>query len=614
MISLNEAQKKAANFHNGIASVLAVPGSGKTLTMSYRIANLIKKGVMPENILGLTFTRNAAHAMRIKIQPILGDKASRVILTTIHSFCHGLLRNEGKVFEILSGEEQMRFLRKIIKKKKIKNLPIGMVLQEIGLAKNNLVSPAEFRDLYEGEDTMQKIADIYAAYEEEKRKRMLLDFNDLLTETHKLLKGNNEILERCQQTFKHVLIDEFQDTNPAQMEILNLIIGDVAARNGSSFWICGDDQQSIFGFTGACISNILNFSQVYPSCKQFILDMNYRSTPQIINVCQRLIEHNSKKIEKTLKSVNNDGEDMIVIDAANEEDEAIKVLTEIRDLISRRGFTCKDIAVLYRANSQSRVIEEEFSRQKIPYHIENGMNFYQRPEVKTLLDYLRLIHDPNTDDGDEALRAIINKPNRYIGQRFMKDLEQYAEENNLHLYEALKNIPIEVPYQRKYVREFLGLLGPLVKDAKTMEPAELIYLLREGLEYDRHITEDSIMRPDDSKIANINQLQIAAGKYADIGALLNYTDSFQEEMSNRKDGISLMSIHKSKRLEFPVVFIIGMIEGILPSKQGDIEEERRVAFVGISRAMSLLYLSYPQKYLGRAVKQSTFLLEMLGEN
>ena len=608
MIELNRKQKKAAEFKCGIASVIAVPGSGKTLTMTRRIGHLVTSGVPPESILGLTFTRNAAQAMREKLTPVLNDQTSRVNLSTIHSFCHSLLRNEGRNFEILHGKEQIRFIRKLMKKLRIRNVPLGLVVREIGLAKNNLISVEEFINLYEGDDTMLKIAVVYESYEDEKRKKLLMDFNDLLIETYNLLNENKEVRKKYQQTYKHILVDEFQDTNPAQMQILNLLVN---GENGASYWICGDDWQSIYAFTGASVSNILNFKKAYPRSKQFILDTNYRSTPQILGACLNLIQYNIRKIDKSLNTNNDDGDQVMVIEASNEEDEALKIVNEIKEL-AVGGYRHKDIAVLYRANNQSQPVEEAFSKHHVPYHIENGTNFYQRTEVKILLDYLRFINNPKSDEGDDALRCIINIPNRYIGRRFINELEDYSGKKDVHLYPGLKSMSIKVPYLRHNVKKFIDIIEPLIRDAKKIEPAEMIYLLREGLDYDRYITEDDIQSPDDSKIASIDQLQITANKYHDIQALLNYTETFKEELSNDKNGVSLMTIHKSKGLEFPVVFVIGFVEGILPHKNGDIEEERRIAFVGLSRAMRLLYLSYSQKYINRSVKKSTFLDEILG--
>ena len=608
VIRLNDQQKAAADFTNGIASVIAVPGSGKTLTMSHRIGNLVKKGIPPESILGLTFTRNAALAMRQKLLPVLGDKGARVNLSTIHSFSLNLLKNEGRSFELLIGSEQVRFVKKLMKKLKVRNIPTGMILREIGLAKNNLISVDEFVALYGHDETMIKICEIYRAYEADKSKKLLMDFNDLLIETYNLLKTDKEIKKKYLSMYHHILVDEFQDTNPAQLHILYELID--TDSNNRSFWVCGDDWQSIYSFTGASVGNILNFNQFHKKSKQFILNLNYRSTPQILAACQNLINHNTKKIHKTLETSNPPGDDIVVIECSNEEDEGIQVVNEIMDLTRAAGYQHKDLAILYRANALSRVIEDALKQHKIPYHIENGMSFYERIEVRVLLDYLRLINNPDSDEGNEALKNVINIPNRYIGRRFVSSLEEFAEKRNMYLYSTLRTMPIDIPYLKRFVKEFIRLMDPLIKNKGQIEPAEIIHILREGLDYDRYISEDDIPSPDDSKIENINQLQIAAGKYNDIKSLLNYTDSFKEEQSNDKNGVSLMTIHKSKGLEFPAVFVIGWIEGILPNKQGDIEEERRIGFVAMSRAMNKLYLTYCQKYQGRSIQRSRFLDEI----
>lgn len=608
MHELNAEQLRAAQFQTGIASVLAVPGSGKTFTMTQRIGLLVNNGIAPESILGLTFTRNAADAMKDKLRPILGKQAKRVHLSTIHSFCYGLLREEGRQFELLHGKDQLIFLKKIMKITKIRNLPSGMVLREISLAKSNQIDVDEFKILYQGDKTMQMISKVWEAYENEKSKSLYMDFDDLLIHTLELLQNDKSVRDKYQNKYSHILVDEFQDTNISQISILKILIGKI--KNDTSFWVCGDDWQSIYSFTGAAIGNILNFKDQFPNANQYILNTNYRSTPEILTVCQNLINHNTRRVDKTLTTNNKSGNDVIVLEAMNEEDEAVKIVNEITDLIHRQGCLHKDIAVLYRANYQSRVIEEAFSKHKIPYHIENGTNFFERYEVKVLLDYLRLIDNPNSQEGNDALRAVINTPNRYIGKAFVRDLEKFAQSRNLHLYAGLKKMPIHIGYQKHFLRQFHEFLNPIIRDKSKLAPVELIQILRTGLEYDQYITDDDVPSPDDSKIANINQLQMVAGKYSDIKSLLNYTDSFQAENSKNKDGVSLMTIHKSKGLEFPVVFVINMVDGIMPNKQGDIEEERRIAFVALSRAMNQLYVSYPQKYMNKTVQRSQFINEM----
>jgi DNA helicase-2/ATP-dependent DNA helicase PcrA len=310
-----------------------------------------------------------------------------------------------------------------------------------------------------------------------------------------------------------------------------------------------------------------------------------------------------------METRNKSGEDVVVLDCLSEEDEAKLIAEEVIDLTSK-GYEHKDIAVLYRANFQSRVVEECFLQLKIPYKIENGMSFYQRREVKILLDYLRVIHAPESEEGYESLKGVINFPNRYIGRKFIGELERFAAKNGLHLYAALRSMPIELPYVRKNIKDMIQFLDPLME--QPIEPGELISLLRGALDYDRLICEDEVPTPDDQQIANLNQLQLAASKYSDIASFLSYTDTFQGETANDKDGVSLLTIHRSKGLQFPVVFVIGLVEGILPSKRGDLEEERRICFVGISRAMKKLYLAYSFTYLGQTAKKSIFLGEMIG--
>ena len=611
MKSLNREQKNAARFTEGIAAVIAVPGSGKTRTMVERIGYLVSKlQVQPESIIGLTFNRNAAEQMRQRLVPVLGELAQRVTLSTIHSWCHYLLRTEGKVFEIVSGKEQLNMIRNLMKRKRLE-LSVGSILREISLAKNNLIDVEEFRALYGTDPAMVKVANLYESYEQEKTRKYLLDFDDLLLGTYFLLKDHEDIRGKYVNRYRHILIDEFQDTNPVQLEIIKLIV-DANGQNGKSYWIAGDDWQSIYSFAGASVNNILNFQQTFNDSRLFILNVNYRSTPQILKCCQNLISHNIRKIDKKLKTENQDGDDVIVLESSSEEGEALSIINEIKYLAEQRSYSFKDIAVLYRANFQSRMVEEAFAQMKIPYYIENGLNFYQRSEIRYLLDYLRLIHDPDSDEGDEALKSILNVPNRYISRKFIQELAEFSEKNGVHLFEGLKSMPVDLPYIRKNVKEFIKFVSPLVDCSPHLEPSEVLSMIRSQLDYDRFITDEDIPTPDDVKIQNLNQLQLSASRYGDISSFLEYTDSFSEQMSNDKEGVALMTIHKAKGLEFPVVFVIGLVEGITPTKKGDIEEERRIVFVAISRAMKILYISHSHTYMGQPAKKSIFINEILG--
>ena len=615
MSELNPKQREAAEFKEGVAVVVAIPGSGKTRTMMERIGILVNEhDIPPENILGLTFTRNAADEMRSRLVPVLGDLSSRVRLSTIHSFCLHLLKVEGRVFEILSGKEQLIFIKDVMKRLRVKNLTVGTVLREISLAKNNIIDPTEFRALFEGDKTMLKVADIYKAYQDAKDNKMLLDFDDLLLEAYYLLHDNDEVREKYRGSFQSIMVDEFQDTNPVQFELLRLLIKDNTAGDPSSFWVAGDDHQSIYSFTGASVGNILNFQSMFPDSRLFILDLNYRSTPQILRACQNLIQYNVKQIHKDLKTDNPDGDDVVVLEASNEETEALGVVNEIIDLVERRGYQYSDITVLYRANFQSRYVEEAFLQNKIPYHIQNGQTFYDRWEVRCLLDYLRVIHAPDTDEADEALMRILNVPVRYVSNKVKDQLRVYCRERGIHYYQGLKSMIIAMPYVRKLIKELAEFMAPLIENADTLEPVQVIQQIRTIFDYDRYVVDEDIPDVDDVKINNINQLQLAAARYSTINAFLEYTDSFQDEaIADDKEGVNLMTVHKAKGLEFKVVFVIGLVEGLMPSSKGNLEEERRICFVAISRAMHLLFLSHPLNYLGQPAKKSIFLDEILGK-
>lgn len=612
MSALTPEQLKAAESKSRIVAVIAVPGSGKTLTMMERIGILVNDhGIAPENILGLTFTKNAADEMKHRLVAVLGDRSVRVHLSTIHSFCYYLLKREGVVFEIVSGKEQLILIKEVMKQLKIKDLSIGTVLREISLAKNNLIDVEEFRELFAGDKTMIKIADIYEQYEARKEKKMLLDFDDLLVRSYELLKEAEEIRDKYLEMFHSVLIDEFQDTNPIQLSLLKLLISE--NQENSSFWVCGDDHQSIYSFAGASVGNILNFKTMFPMSEQFILDLNFRSTKKIVQACSNLASHFKRQITKNFRTENPEGDDVIVLESSNEVTESMALVREITDLVERKKYLHKEIAVLYRANFQSLYPEEAFLQNKIPFFIQGGQNFYNRREVKILLDYLRVINDPDSDEADEALLNILNAPVRYVSNMEKEELKEFCIKKGIHLYQGLKSTEFDKVFVRKNIHDFIDLMDPLIEFVETLGPAEILKLLRNRLDYDRFIVDEDIPTIDDIVIENLNQLQLSAARYDDIATFLEYTDSFKDsKISEDRNGVSLMTIHKSKGLEFRAVFVIGMVENLLPSAKGNIEEERRICFVAISRAMDLLFLSYQLSYLNQASKKSIFIDEILG--
>jgi DNA helicase-2/ATP-dependent DNA helicase PcrA len=307
------------------------------------------------------------------------------------------------------------------------------------------------------------------------------------------------------------------------------------------------------------------------------------------------------------------GDDVVVLEASNEETEALDVVNEIVDLVERLGCQYSDIAVLYRCNFQSRYCEEAFMQAKIPFHVQNGQTFYDRREVRCLLDYLRVINAPDSDEGDEALLNILNVPVRYVSNAMKDQLKSHSRQRGIHLYRGLQTMIVMVPYVRKNIKELVAFIDPLIENTEALEPVQVIQSIRSKFDYDRFIVDEDIPAADNVKINNINQLQLAAARYSTIAAFLVYTDSFQDEkIADDKEGVSLMTVHKAKGLEFPVVFVIGLVEGLMPSGRGNISEERRICFVAISRAMHLLFLSYPLNYLGQPAKKSPFLDEALG--
>lgn len=612
MNRLNPEQQRAAEFTHGVCAVIAVPGSGKTLTMTHRIANLIRNhSVNPKSILGVTFTNNAAQAMRERLHDILGKQAKEVLLKTLHGFCFHLLKYQGLSFQLLNDKEQLWVIKGILKKLGLPDLAAGMVIREISLARNNLLDREQFADLHGHDPVMGQVALAWEEYERQKQIELKLDFDDLLVKVNELLADDELLRQRLRARFPHVMVDEFQDTNPLQFEILRQMVGPVEGE--ASFFVVGDDWQSIYAFTGASVGSILDFSQNFPGCTQLMLSVNYRSTPQILNACRNLIKNNQRQIAKELRTINPDGAPVKVIESSSEETEALAIADEIEDLVGRNEHGYTDIAVLYRANFQSRTLEEAFSQRGVPYRIENGQCFYGRHEVKLLLDYLRVVADPHSVQGEESLLRIINFPNRYLGRRFVDSLKDLAKDNGLSLYEALTEINPGQRYLRDNVDILVALIEHCRQKAEWATAAEVIEILRKSLDYDRHITDQDIPSPDNPLIQNIDQLQISASRFGDLESFLAFTDSFNEAEVHDSDGVRLMTIHKAKGLEFPVVFLPGLVEGITPTKRGDIEEERRIVFVGISRARQKLYLSHSRAYLGQPVKKSIFIDEIMAE-
>ncbi len=947
MAILNKEQEEAAQFLNGCCMVSAVPGGGKTRTMTERIGKLIlEHGVKPANILGVTFTRKAAGEMKDRIVGVLGANVAKgVRLTTIHSFCSQTLRKEGYEFTVLEGFPQLIMIKGIIKRLGYRSeVHAGEAIAHIGWAKNNLVSPEKMSRI--NDTNAQRIANVYAEYEKIKEREFKIDFTDMLVKVYHLFKDHPDVRARYRNKYRHILVDEYQDTNPLQLEIIKML---VEGSNGS-LWVCGDLDQcwhgsckvkttqgikrvedlaqgdivpcaykgaiahkpikviekqkskplirittesekvthvsydhrcfvtypefndtiwylylmyrqdlgfrigmlsggstnnlrtrmnvenpdrlwllercsneaeaatkesilslryqipktpykhsgrgirltdkaiqdifqefgdngltllidkynyrfdyphyekhseqsvsinlifnqaehsnqhilvrcenngkrvrkgfddyvkarqfakqllnemgahiiaekfrmpkyevggqpkflgvvpanqllvsmsipvinngqivldkitsleevdddivyeievtdagnmiadgmvthnSIYGFTGADVDTMLEFDEIFGgSSTQFTLFNNYRSTPEIIDGCNLLIKHNQQRFNKAIVAVRKSGKAIRLLKGATADEEALNVADEIETLFAD-GTPYESMAAIYRTNAQSRAFEEILYKRKIPYYLVRSTNFYQRREVRILINYLRLIEDPLSETGDHTLPLILNHPGRYIGKKFIAELKYHASNNDMYLYQALSDMPIDQDYLQRNVTTFLQLLDPLIMQAKTLKPVQVIDHLRKRTNYDRYITEDTVPSPDDIKVANINQLQIASTNHETLTGFLDFVhkmenQALQKESKKKKKGVALMTIHCAKGLEYPVVFVVGMHSGLMPHpKAADErqEEERRICYVGISRAMDILYLSYYTRNMeNEVISPSLYLKEITQRN
>jgi len=611
--NLNEKQKEAV-LADGIVRVIAGPGSGKTRVLTHRIAYLVsERGVDPSNILSVTFTRKAAGEMRERLKKLIGSKADHLNCGTFHSICFRILRetsSNGNRFSILDDKKRKRYLKKLLGPDGINlDMEPGRVGSIISLAKNRLLDADRFAREVE-EYFMRKVAQVFSLYEQWKERDHLLDYDDLLLNCWKLLKTDKRVLRKYQERFSHILVDEFQDTNLAQFEIIRLL-----APPQNDLFVVGDDWQSIYGWRGALPENIIEFVKTFPGAITIKLEQNYRSTKTIVQRSNKLISFNKIRTDKTLWTENAEGSEIEIFGAEDPEEEAFLILKEVKALTNGKGMTFKDVAILYRTNAQSRALEDECIRQKIPYMVVGSLGFYDRREIKDMIAYLRLIHDLNDDD---ALLRIINVPPRYLGRAFVRELEREASSHKQSLFVSLDGWFSRAYMRRKAVefQELILELRQFYEREKTTLP-DLVKKIRLVTDYDSYICQDEEVTPDDSRIQNLNELEAALSRFERIEDFLFYVDqlrSSQKDIKRDHDQVSLMTLHKSKGLEFKTVFLAGCAQGLLPHHKalddGGIEEERRLCYVGMTRAMERLYISYIRFYQGKPVGISQFLKEV----
>ena len=581
---LNEPQREAVLHSRGPVLILAGAGSGKTKALTHRIAHLITEHqVAPDNILAVTFTNKAAGEMKSRVARILGlpEGVSLPWLGTFHSIAARILRISGAAiglssnFTIYDEGDAKDLLKGIYKDLDLdpKQVNINAVKASISGAKNQLLSPHDYAEYAQGH-FQELVGKIYLLYEERLRAASALDFDDLLVRLVHLFEEHQAVLEQWQNRFTYIMVDEYQDTNKVQY----LLIKKLAAAH-RNLCVVGDDWQSIYAFRGATFRNILDFEKDWPDAKVIKLEQNYRSTGTILRAAQAVIERNVHRSKKELWTDNGDGAPITIVDTTNERAEAEFLLTEIASLGRAEGRRADDFAVLYRTNAQSRVLEEMFLRYNVPYKLIGALRFYDRKEIKDMLAYLRLIQNP-TDQ--VALERIINVPARGIGPKTVRELRHSG-------YEALMATSAKV-------RSFFQMMDRLRQLTSDRRPAEIIDLVAEETGYKLMVRDGS--DEGESRWENIEELKSVAAGLTDLSVFLEQVAlvSDVDNLSEDSGAVTLMTLHAAKGLEFPVVFLVGMEEGIFPHNRSlmepaEMEEERRLCYVGMTRARERLYLT-----------------------
>ena len=602
---LNPPQREAVLHGDGPLLVLAGAGSGETRVLTHRIARLIDEGVPPWSILAITFTNKAAREMRERVERLAGDMGRDAWILTFHACCARILRRDidklgyKPSFTIYDADDQMNVIKQLCKSVNLdeKRFPPREIRAAISDAKNRVLSPAEWAK-ESGEDFRAKtISEVYAAYERQLTVNNALDFDDLILKTLTLFSEHPPVLAAYQHKFSHILVDEYQDTNMAQYMLVRLIAGE--SRN---LCVVGDDDQSIYGWRGADLRNILEFERDFPDCRVIKLEQNYRSTSNILDAANQVIAHNAGRKEKALWTDAGEGEKIRVYRALDERDEAAWVVRAIEGRM-KRGARAGDFAVFYRTNAQSRVLEEAMVRRGVPYRVYGGMKFYDRKEVKDVLAYMRAVANP---DDDQSVRRIINEPRRGIGDATIETLAQFAQREGMSLLSAVISADESVLPARALgaVRKFGALMLDLTQAGISLSAGEF---LQEVLDKTGYVAAIRASKDPDAQTREENVMELA-GAVAEYesqspeGGLLGFLENVAlvtdlDSMGERPEAVTLMTIHASKGLEFPHVIVTGMEETVFPLgratfEDGLMEEERRLCYVAFTRAMQSLALTF----------------------
>ena len=629
---MNERQKEAVQYTQGPLLIMAGAGSGKTRVLTHRMAYILaEEEVHPWNILAITFTNKAAREMKERVSQLVGPQAEEMWVSTFHSMCVRILRRDIELlgyqrsFTICDPSEQQTAMKRILKKLDIdsEKYDYRMILNRISQAKNDLEDVEEFNKKYTGY-VEQIIGKCYREYQKELAKSMTLDFDDLIMLTVQLFQKHPETLHYYQQKFQYIHVDEYQDTNHAQYRLVTML-----AKKFKNICVVGDADQSIYGWRGADMSNILEFEKDYQNAKVVLLEQNYRSTKTILQAANHVIENNVNRKVKKLWTENEEGQAITYYRAQSEQDEGRYVLSQIQSLL-RDGYHYDDFAILYRTNSQSRVMEENLLKSNIPFRLVGGQRFFERLEIKDLLAYLRLI--VNSQD-DLSFRRIVNSPKRGIGATSLAKLSDFAEVYQFSLLEASLQTTLSPLSGKaaKALEKFATTIEELRKMQEFLSISEFVEQVIEKTGYLTSLEQQHTMEAD-ARIENIQEFISVAKQFeqdrleeeSEESPLLQFlTDLSLVSDVDSDDGdgrmVTLMTLHAAKGLEFPVVFIIGLEEGIFPSSRSimehdDVEEERRLAYVGITRAEQKLFLTnaYSRLLYGRTQtnRPSRFVLEI----
>jgi DNA helicase-2/ATP-dependent DNA helicase PcrA len=605
LAQMNPAQREAVEAPDGPVLVVAGPGSGKTRVLTHRVAYLVKdRGVSPYRIMAVTFTNKAAREMKERLHQLLGDHVLRQItIGTFHAVCVRILRREAahipydRDFVIYDTADQISLVRRSLKELNLDDGDLGPrgILDGISRAKSQLIGPGEYvAASYEQE----VVSRVYRRYQRLLLQSNALDFDDLLMVTVRLLRENQAVLDKYQRQYQHILVDEFQDTNIAQYIILKLLAG-----RHRNLFVVGDEDQSIYAWRGADFRNVQRFRDDYKEVQVVLLEQNYRSTQMILDTAHHVISRNVQRVQKRLWTENEPGVPVVAMEAYDEQEEAQYVLQEIDRLMTEEGRFPGDLAVMYRTNAQSRSLEEAFVRGGVPYRLVGATRFYERREIKDALAYLRVIHNPLDT---VSLTRIVNVPRRAIGQKTMSQLESWAESQGVSLFDALRMLrdhedsPVGAR-GRSSLLGFLALLEEFISVRRELSVLELLDLVLDLTGYASYVRDGT--DEGEERWENINELRSVAREYSSLPVEESLTTFLEEvalvsDVDNLDEQIpapSLLTLHMAKGLEFPVVFIVGLEEGVLPHNRSmdtpeELEEERRLFYVGITRAKERLYL------------------------